>query len=98
VNELTDITSDTQYNTLASQEVKLLNKVGMGFSQKALRGKTRALKERKHSGPAACKDNALIPIFLARVAEVGLALFIKLNGLTSFFARLLLKPLHKQVR
>jgi hypothetical protein len=34
VNELTDITSDTQYNTLASQEVKLLNKVGMGSRKK----------------------------------------------------------------
>jgi hypothetical protein len=47
VNGLTDITSDTQYTTLASQEAKLLNKVGMGFSQKALRGKPRALNMRR---------------------------------------------------
>jgi hypothetical protein len=47
VNGLIDITSDTQYTTLASQEAKLLNKVGMGFSQKALRGKTRALNMRR---------------------------------------------------
>jgi hypothetical protein len=58
VNGLTDITSDTQYTTLASQEAKLLNKVGMGFSQKALRGKTRALKERKLSFPAAPRGTA----------------------------------------